>query len=116
MLERSTKVSVDRWCEPVETAFCWDVSLNGAGNEYASFIDRDVDTVFSTTNGGSVAASPVGGGGAIFGTDFQRNENGDVIVNNEGIPLIKSDRNYLGNYQPDWIGGLSIALDTRTSR
>lgn len=91
--------------------FSWDVSLNMAHNKntLVSLIE-DVDNfIFSTTNGGQVAVQAQVGGeyGAIYGTEFQKNENGQLIVNAEGVPLINSERNYLGNYQPDWIGGLS---------
>jgi TonB-linked SusC/RagA family outer membrane protein len=100
---------------PVETEnFSWDVSLNMAHNEntLVSLIEDVNNFVFSTTNGGQVAVQAEVGGeyGSIYGTDFQRNDNGDIIVNSEGIPLINSERNYLGNYQPDWIGGLSNAF------
>lgn len=90
--------------------FSWDVSLNMAHNKntLVSLIEDVNNFVFSTTNGGQVAVQAEVGGeyGGIYGTDFQRNENGQVVVNTEGIPLINSERNYLGNYQPDWIGGL----------
>ncbi|UII32706.1 SusC/RagA family TonB-linked outer membrane protein [Fulvivirga ulvae] len=97
---------------PIKTPdFTWDISLNMAHNtnELVELIE-DVDNyAFSTTNGGAVVVQATAGGGFgdIYGTDYARDPNGNIIVNAAGIPVSGSERVYLGNYQPDWVGGLS---------
>lgn len=97
---------------PVQTKdFTWDVSLNLAHNtnELVSFIEDVQSFEFSTTNGGTVVvqATKGGGYGDIFGTTWLTNDQGQRVVNSEGIPIADSDKQLLGNYQPDWTGGFS---------
>jgi hypothetical protein len=79
--------------------------------------------VFSTNNAGSVTVQATvegavineevvdnAGFGDIYGTTYLTNENGDIIVDDNGLPQRTSEKIYLGNYQPDWTGGLSSAL------
>ena len=44
--------------------------------------------------------------GVIYGTTFDRNDDGDVLVGSNGIPRTTSDRDTLGYVNPDWIGGI----------
>lgn len=97
---------------PIETEdFSWDASFNIAHNknELVEFIDDLENFQFSSTNGGtvSVQATKGGGYGDIFGTTWLTNDQGQTVVNSEGIPIADSEKQLLGNYQPDWIGGFS---------
>jgi len=97
---------------PVQTEdFSWDVSLNLAHNtnELVSFIEDVQSFEFSSTNGGTVnvQATKGGGYGDILGTTWLTNENGQRVVNSEGIPIADSEKQLLGNYQPDWVGGFT---------
>ncbi|MGA8854510.1 MAG: SusC/RagA family TonB-linked outer membrane protein, partial [Christiangramia sp.] len=42
----------------------------------------------------------------LYGTTWKTNENGERLVNAEGLPLA-GEVEKLGNAQPDWIGGFS---------
>lgn len=100
---------------PVENKdFSWDVSFNIAHNKnkLVEFIDDLENFQFSSTNGGtvSVQATKGGGYGDLFGTTWATNDAGRFIVNGSGIPTATSDKSLLGNYQPDWIGGLSNSI------
>jgi len=95
---------------PVRTAnFSWDVSLNFSRNvnELVELTEDLESHVFNTTNSGNVSImATVGGGyGDIYGTDFRRTEDGELIVNAEGRPQATSEKVLLGNSQPDFIGG-----------
>ncbi|MCE7995420.1 MAG: SusC/RagA family TonB-linked outer membrane protein [Roseivirga sp.] len=97
---------------PVETEdFSWDASFNIAHNtnELVEFIDDLENFQFTSTNGGtvSVQATRGGGYGDIYGTTWLTNDQGQMVVNAEGIPIADSEKQNLGNYQPDWIGGFS---------
>jgi hypothetical protein len=49
----------------------------------------------------------VGGSyGDILGYTYQRNENGQVLVDDNGIPLRSNDMSKIGNYQPNWMMGV----------
>jgi hypothetical protein len=94
----------------MSNGFTWEVSMNMSknNNKLVELIEGLESYTFSTTNSGvvSVGATVGGGYGDIYATTYKRNENGDVIVNAEGR-FIAGDRELVGNYQPDWIGGLS---------
>lgn len=97
---------------PIQRAnFSWDVSFNIAHNKNSlvEFIEDLESFQFTSTNGGtvSVQATKGGGYGDIYGTTWAKNDAGQLIVNSEGIPTATSDRTLLGNYQPDWVGGLT---------
>lgn len=97
---------------PIQTQdFSWDASFNIAHNknELVEFIDDLENFQFTSTNGGTVTvqATKGGGYGDIYGTTWLTNENGQRVVNSEGIPIADSEKQLLGNYQPDWIGGFS---------
>lgn len=71
---------------------------------------EDLDSyVFNTTNSGNIAIqATVGGGyGDIYGTTLRTNDAGQIVVDAAGRPQASSDKVYLGNSQPDWIGGLT---------
>ncbi|MEO1050401.1 MAG: carboxypeptidase-like regulatory domain-containing protein [Bacteroidota bacterium] len=43
--------------------------------------------------------------GAIVGSAFQRNEEGQLIIGEDGYPLVSNEQQVLGNIQPDWTLG-----------
>jgi TonB-linked SusC/RagA family outer membrane protein len=97
---------------PVRTAdFTWDISANFAKNEneLVDLIEGLDNYIFSTTNNGVVTVqATVGGGfGEIWGTTYERSPSGDIVVDATGRPLATSEKVLLGNYQPDWTGGLN---------
>ncbi len=66
-------------------------------------------TVLATVDGKEVNGEIANGGvGDIYGKDFLRNENGDIVVDSKGRPRTTSGKVYLGNYQPDLIYGFTI--------
>lgn len=52
----------------------------------------------------SVVAEVGGSYGDIYGTSYKRNDKGQIMVDDSGIPL-PGDNVKLGNYQPSWMGG-----------
>lgn len=94
--------------------FSWDVSLNFSKNK--NTIDKlteELDSyTFSTTNsGGAVVKATVGGGfGDIYAKTYQTTESGDIIVGADGKPLLTAETEHMGNYQPEWVGGMMNTL------
>ncbi len=104
---------------PVQTdKFSWDVSLNFSHNKntLVDLIEGLDNYVFTTTNSGIVVVQATvkndslgvaGGFGDIYGKTYQKTEDGKIIVDANGRPLATAEKVYLGNYQPDYVAGLS---------
>ncbi len=91
--------------------FSWDVSVNISHNQNTliDLIEGLDNYIFSTNNSGSVVVqATVGGGyGEIYGTDWLRNDQGQMVVDAAGRPMATKKKVLLGNYQPDMTGGLN---------
>ncbi|MEZ4842231.1 MAG: SusC/RagA family TonB-linked outer membrane protein, partial [Flavobacteriaceae bacterium] len=99
---------------PIKTEnFSWDISLNMSKNKnkLVSLIEGLDNTPLNETNSGNVViqADVNGGIGDIYGTVWATDDDGNKLVNAEGIP-IAGDREKLGNAQPDWIAGVTNTL------
>jgi len=91
----------------------WDLSLNFSknNNELVELIEGTENFIFTTTNSGVmwVQATVGGGFGDIYGSTYNKTTDGKIIVDANGRPT-QGDKVLLGNYQPDWVGGLSSSL------
>ncbi|MGQ1890192.1 SusC/RagA family TonB-linked outer membrane protein [Thermophagus sp. OGC60D27] len=89
----------------------WETSLNFSTNknELNKLIPGTDTYEFGVTNSGNIIVqATVGGGfGDIYGTTFKRSPDGEMIVDEIGRPVASSEKIHLGNYQPDWTGGLT---------
>ncbi len=97
---------------PVETAnFTWDLAFNYASNE-SEVIELTEELSEYTIRGRSwmttikvVEGEPYG---EIFTKGFVRNDAGDILINDLGLPITTAGQTVpMGNYNPDWFGGLS---------
>lgn len=100
---------------PVQSGkFVWDVSLNMSTNKntLVKLIEGVDNFIFTTTNSGvaEVWATVGGGYGDIYATTYERDESGNIIVTDAGLFQTASEKKLVGNYQPDWVGGLSSTL------
>ncbi|MFY0601989.1 MAG: SusC/RagA family TonB-linked outer membrane protein [Cyclobacteriaceae bacterium] len=87
----------------------WDISLNYTRNRNKVLRIADgIDNVAGETGRFDVAVRSTVGAPTqeIYGTAFLRNENGDILYEN-GLPLIAPDRKRLGNFNPDFFGGIT---------
>jgi TonB-linked SusC/RagA family outer membrane protein len=91
--------------------FRWDLAFNYARNE-SEVIELTDELTEYTIRGRSwmttikvVAGEPYG---QIFTRGFERNEQGRVLINDLGLPITSPGQTIqMGNYNPDWMGGLS---------
>ncbi len=85
----------------------WDIQLNYAKNQnkVVELAPGVENFVLGTYWDLKVIAQPGRPYGDLYGYDYKRDPNGNVIHKN-GVPL-KGDLKVLGNYQPDWVGGVS---------
>ena len=101
---------------PIETKdFSWDASINFTKNKsevIEVLSDQDVNFVeidfigLSGNNGLSFRAVKGQPYGAIYGRKFQRNSEGLVIVDKNGIPQGTNEQVFLGDPNPDWSAGI----------
>ncbi len=92
--------------------FKWDISVNFSKNEnkLVDLIEGLDYTTLNSLGGLSVRAEVGGGIGDMYGPVWKTNEQGQRLVNAEGFPLASTEREKLGNSQPDWIGGLNNSI------
>lgn len=88
--------------------FRWDISANFA--TYNNEVVELVDGTQAINQGSTWAAELRIEEGfpymALFGEDFQRNDQGRVIVGDDGFPLTTGTREYLGSAIADFTGGV----------
>ena len=60
-----------------------------------------------------IVAHEGGAYGDIYGYAYQRDDKGNVIIGEDGVPLRTSDMELLGNNQPKWMMGWSNTLSYR---
>ena len=98
----------------VTNDFRWDISFNFSknNNRLVELIEDLDNYIFSTNNSGSVVvqASVKGHFGEIWATTYDYDDNGKMIVDATGRPIAAAEKELVGNYQPDWVGGLNNTL------
>lgn len=94
--------------------FDWTTTLNGSLNKnkivelFPSSLDISKDQLFSLTGGGNYTKMKLGGSfGDIYGIKYQRDEQGRILVDKDGVPLGTSELGYLGNPNPKFIAGFN---------
>ena len=106
---------------PIKTdAFKWDISIAWSRNrgkviELTDEIESFV--IAEGTSGGTVEARPGGLMGDIYGRGYARSPEGDIILDvvstdtrNVVRPRTESEIKNLGNYNPDWMAGITNAI------
>jgi len=94
--------------------FQWDVTTNFNKNvnkveELAEGIST-YTIADATIFGPDIQAREGGEYGAMVGSALLRDQDGDVVYTRGGVPRTTSDTRTLGNFQPDWTGGISTTL------
>ncbi|MEZ4996868.1 MAG: hypothetical protein R2758_05165 [Bacteroidales bacterium] len=98
---------------PVQTSkFTWDISLNMSTNKNKLVEVIEVLTTLClpqpTRALPRVWATVSGGYGDIYATTYERNESGQMVVTDAGLFRAAAEKKLVGNYQPDWVGGLNM--------
>ena len=90
--------------------FNWNVTANWSTNEseVIKLIDGIENLELASFQGGvSINAAPGKPYGAIRGSDYVYDDDGNKIIGSNGYYLLSETNNQIiGNIQPDWIGGL----------
>ncbi|MCH7409300.1 SusC/RagA family TonB-linked outer membrane protein [Belliella sp. DSM 111904] len=87
--------------------FSWDMIVNFTRNRnYVNSLPNDepiVDNVF----GARIQRRLIPGEqfGVFYGNAFLRNENGDILINPQGFPILDPEQRQVGNPNPDYLIG-----------
>jgi len=87
----------------------WDITLNWAKNK--SMVEKlygDLESYQISPGFGGCKSLGIPGEkwGILWGLPFRKNDEGKIIVNDNGIPTTTNVGEALGNVTPDWTGGL----------
>ncbi|MTI31051.1 SusC/RagA family TonB-linked outer membrane protein [Xanthovirga aplysinae] len=92
----------------------WDLSFNFTKNENTvKEIAEGLDNIVLGTGWWSSATIEARVGEpyqAIYGVGFEKDENGNTLVDADGYPVIASEAQKLGNVLPDWNLGINNSL------
>ena len=94
---------------PVKTKdWTWDVNLNwGMNRTKCVSLDKDIKRLtLGTLRSGSVVINEGGHYGDIVGNSYKRNDEGKIIVGDNGMPLSESGK-VIGNMMPKWTGSIA---------
>ena len=103
-----------------DNSFRWDIGLNMSrnsskvvelyeGKERLSLSSVPMSLIF-------VEARPGEPYGQIYGIDYVRDEKGNILVDNSGLPIATEETVALGNLNPDLLAGLSNSFTYKNIR
>ncbi len=108
---RNSGVEIAINATPVKTDnLQWDVSLNYTNNTNILLrVVNGVDAVVGESARFNAFTQSVVGDqiNDIYGTSFERDEQGRIVHDENGLPIIAEGFKRLGNFSPDYFGGLS---------
>ena len=92
----------------------WDFTVNWARNtnevvELDSDLNLESYTIGGTPFGPDVVARVGEPYGTLFGSGYQYDDDGNIILNSNGIPITSAPK-ALGSYVPDWTAGLQTSF------
>ncbi len=92
--------------------FNWNIDVNWTAYENNVVeLAPDVESIFlagfTSTSSRVIAGEPFG---AIFGSRFQRNENGELLIGDNGFPIANPEDGVVGDPIPDWTMGIRNSL------
>ncbi|MFI2742118.1 SusC/RagA family TonB-linked outer membrane protein [Zhouia sp. PK063] len=103
------------YVEPIKTEdFTLGLDFNFSTNN-TKIIDlaEGVDYYeFGSLNNGIAVRGYTGGKlGDIYGKTYLRDDNGNIVLDDNGLPSINGDQTKLGNIQPDFLGSIKLSVD-----
>ncbi|WP_460880843.1 SusC/RagA family TonB-linked outer membrane protein [Pontibacter rugosus] len=92
-------------------SFTWDISFNFNRNrsevlQLADGVPNIILAGFTTPNI-RLKGQPYG---VMYGSVFKRNENGEMLINANGLPTVDAISAKIGDTNPDWTGGITNNL------
>lgn len=90
----------------------WDVGLYANWSRNRNLVTNLAGTETIDLSGGSVSSRAIEGQplGVLYGTGSQTNEDGSLILDDNGFPQLTTSPIILGDPNPDWRGGAGIRV------
>lgn len=95
---------------PVSTKiFKWNIQANFTRNrnevtKLAEGVDEiDIESAFASIGSYAIVGQPYG---ALYSTKWARNEQGQLLIQANGLPRLDPQRGNVGNPYPDWTAGI----------
>jgi TonB-linked SusC/RagA family outer membrane protein len=100
---------------PVQTQdFKWNVAVNYSKNiskvEVLDYDKQIQNYTIGSSGGVDVLASVGQAYGALYGTAYQRDASGNIVIGANGLPKADPQKKVLGHYTPDYLAGLTNTL------
>ncbi|TPG45263.1 SusC/RagA family TonB-linked outer membrane protein [Flavobacterium pectinovorum] len=100
---------------PIQTQdFKWNVAVNYSKNiskvEVLDYDKQIQNYTIGSSGGVDVLASVGQAYGALYGTAYQRDSNGNIVVGANGLPKADPQKKVLGHYTPDYLAGVTNTL------
>ena len=93
--------------------FSWDLRANWSRNR--NEVVRLAPGVESIYLAGyawpQIRVEPGEGYGIIWGNGYQRNDQGQLLIGDDGMPLVEEGFVNIGNIQPEWLGNLRSSFN-----
>jgi TonB-linked SusC/RagA family outer membrane protein len=87
--------------------FNWSKNVNSVGELPLGVTSITLENTFGDPNAVAIKGSPVG---VIYGTAWLRNEKGQFLIGDDGIPILDPKPQIIGNPNPDWLAGINNIL------
>ncbi len=93
--------------------FEWNAMLNFASNRNRvtklapGVKEIEIESGFSSIGSYAIVDQPYG---VLYGSRWERNSEGKLIIGADGLPLVANTRGKIGNPYPKWYGGLRNTL------
>jgi TonB-linked SusC/RagA family outer membrane protein len=94
---------------PVELAdFSWDLRANWSKNQNEVVeLAPGVESIYLAGYAWpQVRVEPGEGYGIIWGNGYVRNDEGELLIGEDGMPIVDEQQKNIGNIQADWLGNL----------
>jgi len=89
--------------------FSWNITGNWSRNrsEVLALVpgvdEFNIEAAFASIGSFAIVGQPYG---AFFGTFWERNNNGDLLIGSNGLPIVSSTTKGVGDPNPDWLMGI----------
>ncbi|MBP1678044.1 MAG: TonB-dependent receptor plug [Bacteroidetes bacterium] len=107
---RNRGIEVELTAIPVQTKnFSWKATLNWSKNQnkILSLAEgSDENQLIASIGSASIIGTVGGTTGDLWGYKLVRNDDGDVVIGADGLPLRGSEIQYVGSAYPAWKGGM----------
>lgn len=114
---RNKGVEIQMYATPIQNNdFSWNINLNYSknNNKVVSLddgIDELIISLFNPRYDVTLKALPGQDWGVIYGSDWQKDASGNVLISSNGRPLTTDNPQEIGNVNPDFVGGLGNTLN-----